>query len=278
MSLCPVNSWIVGETARAFAAHDAALEAYRFDDAARGAYAFVWGTVCDWYLELSKPLLTGEDEGLKAETRATVAWVIDRCLILLHPVMPFVTEALWSRLGRRDAMLALTPWPDFPSDLKDEAADAEIAWTISLIEAIRSVRGEMNVPAGAVLPLIATERSPEAEGYEARNLPLLQRLARVEEVTAGQAPKGAATITVRGATYALPLAGVIDVGAEKARLDRTLAKLAKELGGLRGRLANPNFAASAPPEVVAETRANLEAREADEARLKAARARLEEMD
>ena len=109
--LCAVNSWIVGETARAFAAHDAALQAYRFDDAARGAYAFVWGTVCDWYLELSKPLLTGDDPDLKAETQATVAWVIDRCLILLHPVMPFVTEALWSRLGARDAMLALTPGP-----------------------------------------------------------------------------------------------------------------------------------------------------------------------
>ncbi len=275
--LCAVNSWIVGETARAFAAHDAALEAYRFDDAARGAYAFVWGTVCDWYLELSKPLLTGEDADLKAETQATVAWVIDRCLILLHPVMPFVTETLWGSLGTRDAMLALTPWPEFPGDLNDEAADAEMAWVISLIEGIRSVRGEMNVPAGAVLPLVATERSPDAARFEAGNLALLQRLARIDGIAEGAAPKGAATIAVSGATYALPLAGVIDVAAEKARLDKTLAKLAKELGGLRGRLGNPNFAASAPPEVVAETRANLAAREADEARLKAARARLDDM-
>ncbi|WP_224815914.1 valine--tRNA ligase [Hasllibacter sp. MH4015] len=273
-----VNKWIVTETARARMAHDEALAGYRFNDAAGGLYQFVWGKVCDWYLEFAKPLFASGDDAVIAETHATMAWVIDQCLILLHPTMPFITEELWGEIASRDKMLVHTDWPTYGADLIDEASEREMSWVIHLIESIRSARQQMHVPAGLKCQLLQSDLDEAGQTAFANNAAMIERLARLSDVTPTDAfPKGTVTIAVEGGTFGLPIADLIDVDEEKARLDKTLQKLGKELGGLRGRLNNPKFAESAPPEVVAETRENLAAREEEEARIKQALARLAEV-
>ena len=274
-----VNKWIIGETAKVREEVDAALAAYRFNDAANALYAFVWGKVCDWYVELSKPLLQGDDADKLAETQRVMAWILDQCLVFLHPIMPFITEELWAETGTRDEMLAVTDWPTFAADgLVDSAADDEMNWVISLIEGIRSARAQMNVPAALKVPLVQTEADSAAETAWANNETMIKRLARVDAITvSSETPKGALTVATKGATFALPLADIIDVDAEKARLTKNLGKLAKELGGLRGRLNNPKFRESAPDEVIAEAEGNLALREEEEAQLNAALDRLNEI-
>ncbi|MBE0453275.1 MAG: valine--tRNA ligase [Roseovarius sp.] len=273
-----VNRWIIGETAKTRTAVDEALENFRFNDAAGALYAFVWGTVCDWYVEFSKPLLLDGEAATKAETQATMAWVIDQCLILLHPIMPFVTEELWGTLGQRQKMLVHADWPDYGLDLITPEADREMNWVIALIDQVRSVRAQMHVPAGLHVPLLVTEIGEAGRAAWARNAAMIQRLARIESLSdAATLPKGCATIAVEGATFGLPLADIIDVAEEKARLEKTLGKLAKETGGLRGRLSNPKFVESAPEEVVEEARENLRLREEEETRLRAALDRLAEL-
>jgi len=274
-----VNRWIIGEVAKVREDVDAALAAYRFNDAASALYGFVWGKVCDWYVELSKPLLLDGEEAIKTETQATMAWVLDQSLILLHPIMPFITEELWGVAGTRAKMLVHADWPDYTAaDLVDPAADAEMNWAISLIEGIRSARAQMNVPVSLYVPVVMTEADEAARGAYGRNEVMIKRLARIGDVSeAATAPKGSITIPTNGATFALPLADIIDVGAEKARVQKALDKLGKELGGLRGRLNTPSFVASAPEEVVEEARENLALREAEAAQLNAALARLAEI-
>jgi valyl-tRNA synthetase len=270
-----VNKWIVGETARARMAHDEALTGYRFNDAANGLYAFVWGKVCDWYLEFAKPLFASGDEAVIAETRATMAWVIDQCLVLLHPTMPFITEELWGEIAPRDTMLVHADWPTYGEELIDAEADREMGWVIALIEEVRSVRQQMHVPAGLKVQLLQVELDEKGQAAFDRNAAMIERLARLSEVTpVGEMPKGAVTVAVEGAVFGLPIAELIDVAEEKARLEKVLEKLGKELGGLRGRLKNPKFVESAPEEVVEETRENLAAREEEEAKIRAALERL----
>ncbi|MEM6441518.1 MAG: class I tRNA ligase family protein, partial [Pseudomonadota bacterium] len=266
----PLNRWIVGETGRLRAAVDAALEGYRFNDAASALYGDVWGVFCDWYVELSKPLLSGEDAAARDETRAALAWALDARLKLLHPFMPFVTEALWEQRAARPAMLAVTDWPEIGPEAADAAADAEIGRVTGLIEAIRSVRAEMNVPPSAKLPLVLTEGGAALEAAIREALPLVERLARVEGFEVGEAPKGSVTVPLEGGAAALPLAGVVDGAKEKARLEKALAKVEKEAGGLVRKLENPGFLAKAPEEVVEENRERLEAAREEATRLKAA--------
>ena len=276
-----LNKWIIGEVGRVRVAVDAALEGYRFNDAAAALYGFVWGTLCDRYLELSKPILKGShssgDAG-RLETQTTLAWVLEQSMTLLHPIMPFITEELWGITASRSQMLVHQDWPDYGLELVDAAASEEMSWVIALIDAIRSARAQMNVPAGAKVPLVQVAISPAGEAALAANMAQIQQMARITEVTqVPEMPKGAITITAPQATFGLPLADIIDVAAEKMRLEKSMGKLAKELGGLRGRLNNPKFAISAPPEVLAETQANLEAREEEEAKIATALARLEEI-
>tara|TARA_B100000768_G_scaffold66129_1_gene63557 strand:+ start:5457 stop:8384 length:2928 start_codon:yes stop_codon:yes gene_type:complete len=276
-----LNKWIIGEVGRVRVAVDAALDGYRFNDAASALYAFVWGSVCDRYLELSKPILKGDhssgDAG-RLETQTTLAWVLEQSMTQLHPIMPFITEELWSITAPRDKMLVHQEWPSYGHELVDEAAAAEISWAIALIDAIRSARAQMNVPAGAKVPLVQVQNDAAGSAALAANMAQIQQMARITEVTiAVEMPKGAITVSAPHATFGLPLADIIDVAAEKARLEKNMGKLAKELGGLRGRLGNPKFAASAPPEVLAETQANLAAREEEEQKLSEALARLAEI-
>lgn len=273
-----LNRWIVGETARIREETDAALAAYRFNDAANGLYAFVWGKVCDWYVELSKPLL--QDNAPEAdETRQTLAWVLDQCLILLHPIMPFITEELWGTTAQRGKQLVHADWPTYTTDdLLDPEADRELNWVIGLIESVRSARTQMHVPAGLKVPMITTDMDDTAKAAWDKNEVMIKRLARIETLEQADAfPKGTVAIGAPGATFGLPLEGIIDIGAEQERLQKSLDKLGKEIGGLKGRLSNPKFAASAPEDVVAEAQANLDARQAEADQLQAALDRLAEI-
>jgi valyl-tRNA synthetase len=192
--------------------------------------------------------------------------------------MPFITEELWGEITTRDTMLVHAPWPTYGAEIIDAASEREMSWVISLIEAIRSARQQMHVPAGLKVQLLQTDLDDAGQRAFDNNAAMITRLARLSEVTPTEAfPKGTVTIAVEGGTFGLPIADLIDVGEEKARLEKTLGKLAKELGGLRGRLNNPKFAESAPAEVVEETRANLAAREEEEARIKQALERLNEV-
>ncbi len=271
------NLWIIGETARVREEVDAALAAYKFNDAALALYGFVWGKVCDWYVEFAKPLL--DDEAMADETRQTMRWVIEQCLILLHPIMPFITEELWSATAKRDGMLIHADWPTYSAaDLVDPAAEREMRWVIALIDDIRSARAQMHVPAGLYIPVIELDLDAAGRAAWEKNESLIKRLARIDSLTrADAAPKGAITIAVEGGTFCLPLADIIDVAEEKARLEKTMGKLQKDLGGLQGRLKNPKFAESAPEEVVEETRELAAQKEAEMAKLKAALDRLAEI-
>ena len=268
------NIWIIGETAKALAEVNAALTDCRFDTAADALYKFVWGKVCDWYVEFAKPLFDGEHA---AETRQTMAWVLDQCMILLHPIMPFITEELWSLTGTRAKLLVHTDWPTFGADLVNQTADTEMNWVTTLIDEIRSARAEMRVPVGLKLDMVATAQADLARSAWGRNAALIKKLARIETLTEGAAPKGAITVNVEGAAFAIPLAGIIDTVEEHSRLTKAVEKLAKEIAALKGRLNNPNFVASAPEDVVIEARGNLEARQDEVAKLQAALKRLAEI-
>jgi valyl-tRNA synthetase len=274
-----VNRWIAGETERTAKAVTAAIGAYRFNEAASAIYDFVWGTVCDWYLELTKPVLAGGDGAAKAETRAMTAWVLDQSLALLHPFMPFITEELWGKTAEtgpaRPSLLALGPWPVL-DDLADAAADAEIGWVIGLISEVRSVRSEMNVPAAAKVPLVLIEAGEAAKARAERHNDTIVRLARLESIgLAAAAGKGSAQVVAGDTTAALALAGIIDMAAERARIAKEIGKVANEIKKVVDRLGNPQFMARAPEEVVEELRE----RQADWAgkgrRLAAALARIE---
>jgi len=273
-----VNRWIIGETAKVLADVNAALEAYRFNDAANALYAFVWGKVCDWYVELSKPLLQGDDDTHKAETQATMAWVLDQCLILLHPIMPYVTEELWGTSDDRTSMLVHAQWPSYGADLVDPAADEELNWVISFIDAVRSARAQMNVPAGLYIPVLAINIDPAARAAYTANEAMIKRLARIDNLSdAAETPKGAISVNAGASSFALPLKDIIDVDKENARLSKNLLKLEKEIKGLEGRVNNPKFAQSAPAEVVEEAKTNLSERQGEAEIVRAALARLAEI-
>ena len=273
-----LNRWIATELARAVADVTAALEAYRFNDAAGAAYRFVWNSFCDWYLELAKPIFMGEDEALKAETRATCAYVIDEILKLLHPFMPFITEELWEKTAAeagivRAAMLVTTEWPRGGSTTS-EAAD-EIDWLVSLITEIRSVRAEMNVPAGAQIPLVLVGAGDVTKVRAKTHEAAILRLARISSIAhADVAPKASAQIVLGETTACLPLEGVIDVAAERNRLSKELEKASQEIGRIDKMFSNPQFMAKAKEEVIEENREKRDEYVARKAKVEEALARL----
>ncbi|MGH6814281.1 MAG: valine--tRNA ligase, partial [Hyphomicrobiaceae bacterium] len=253
-----LNRWIASETQRAVEAVTAALEAYKFNDAAGAIYEFTWGVFCDWYVELIKPVLTGDDEQAKAETRAMAAWVLDQILKLLHPFMPFVTEELWAHLvehgERRRSLLALSPWPAL-SGLDHAESVEEIGWLLQVVSEVRSVRSEMNVPAAARIPLIVVGAAKEIRARTLRHEETIKRLARIDDISfAKTAPKDAALLVIGTTTAALPLAGVIDMAAERKRLEKEIDKTERETVKIADKLAKPEFLAKAPEDVVEEAR------------------------
>ena len=276
----PLNRWIVGETQKTAQAVTEAIAACGFDDAANGLYRFIWNTYCDWYVELSKPLLKGADEVAKAETQATAAWVLDVILKLLHPIMPFLTEELWTQtadLGapRPEGLLISAAWPELPASLLDPKSEAEIGLIIDAISEGRSVRQELNVPLSARPPLLVVEASDAQRQVLAANAPLIAQLLRVAEVRFESAvPEGAIPYVVAGATLALPVAEFIDLAAERTRLSKEVASLGAEADKLAKKLGNPDFVARAPEEVVEENRERLAEAQTAKAKLEAALKRL----
>ncbi|VAW23783.1 Valyl-tRNA synthetase, partial [hydrothermal vent metagenome] len=252
----PLNNWILGATAAAVEAVTMAIEQYRFNESANAAYDFVWGTFCDWYIELAKPTLMGENEAAKSETRATAAYVLDQILKLLHPFMPFVTEQLWEQTGQngpaRKTMLVLADWPSL-AGLGQKDADDEINWLVELISGIRSVRSEMNVPAGARIPMEVTDANPATRERLKTHQDAIMRLARISEITlVDNVPHEAAQLVLNEANFALPLGDVIDLAVEKARLSKEIAKLDAEIAKINNKLNNKQFIAKAPAEIITE--------------------------
>ena len=250
-----VNKWMLGELARANHAVDKALSDFRLNEAAAALYEFVWGVVCDWYVELTKPIVQGPDGPEKDETRAVTAYVLRETAKLLHPVMPFITEEIWDKTGHRAEHGALIgqPWPEAPAP--DAAADGEMGWLVKLISDIRSARSELNVPAGAKLKLMVVGGDATTQQRLKTHEAAIERLARIEGIeAAAAAPKGALQIVVGEATYALPVGDVIDLKAESARLTREIKKLADEIAKIDAKLGNANFMSRAPEDVVEEQR------------------------
>ncbi|WP_448952266.1 valine--tRNA ligase [Labrys neptuniae] len=272
-----LNRWIAGEAEKAVGEIQRAIEAYRFNDAASAVYRFIWNVVCDWYVELAKPIIEGEDEAARTETRAMVAFILDQSTLLLHPFMPFITEELWSLTAGpapRAQMAALTAWPDL-GGLLDAAADEEIGWLVDLVAEIRSIRTEVGVPGGAQVPLVMVNASNAVEARVAAHGETLKRLARISEISfAPSAPKGSVQIIARGAVAALALEGIVDIEAEKARLKKETDKIDGEIAKINAKLGNPDFIARAKEEVIEENRERLEEASARRAKLQDALAGL----
>ena len=275
----PLNRWILGEAAKAAAETAFAIEAYRFNDAANAVYRFVWSVFCDWHLELAKPVLQGPaDPAARAETQATIAHVLDTIYALVHPFMPFLTEELWAIKGEagpgREGPLALGPWPTQGFEV-DEAVEAEIGWVVDLIAEIRSVKSEMGVPPSTLTPLVLVAPSHRAETGARAWSESIRRLARVSSIERAEAaPPGSLELVVRGEAVALPLAGVVDLGAERARLDKEIARVRLEIAKVEAKLGNPDFVARAPEDIIAEHEDRLETFQARLVKLNAARERL----
>lgn len=300
-----LNRWIAHETARATREVTDAIQAYRFNDAAGSMYRFVWNIYCDWYLELAKPVLMGADSPAKAETQASIAWARDEILKLLHPFMPFLTEELWAVTAQRDGLLALAEWPlKAPAapiiaaaiagdpmampvivvpapeieQFSDPAAEAEIGWLIELISAIRSMRAEMNIPPATLFPLVLVGASADIKSRAERWSDVMKRLARLGDISfADRAPDGSVQLLVRGEVAAIPLKGVIDLAAEKVRLDKELAKADADIKRVDAKLGNEKFVANAPEEVIDEQREKRDEAEARKAKILEALERLKDV-
>jgi valyl-tRNA synthetase len=273
-----LNRWIAHETGKAVRDITEAIEAYKFNEAAGSAYRFVWNIFCDWYLELVKPVLQGTDGAAKDETRAMTAWARDEILKLLHPFTPFVTEELWQVTGEsgsaRDGLLALAPWPK-REGLDDLAAEAEIGWVVDLVTAVRSVRAEMNITPATAIPLVLVAASTATQARASRWDETMRRLARLSDISfAERAPQGAVQLIVRGEVAALPLKGVIDFAAEKARLEKEMARVTSDIARIDAKLGNADFVARAPEDVVEGEREKREEAEARRLKIDEALARL----
>ncbi|MDX3899414.1 MAG: valine--tRNA ligase [Sphingobium sp.] len=272
----PVNRWIIGEVVATVQALDLAMADLRFDAAANAIYHFVWDQFCDWYIELGKPVSIGEERGqMDAETRAVAGWAFDQILVMLHPFMPFITEELWHALGERECDLIVARWPQVDAQSIDAMAGQEIDWLIRLVSAVRAARTELNVPPGAKMSAHVRDADETTRARIGRQAGALARLARIEALSFDPAPAGgAAQVVVDEATFALPLEGVIDLDAEKARLAKGLAAAEKERDSLGNRLSNQAFVEKAKPEAIAKAREDHAEKSAEADRLKAALDRL----
>jgi len=274
----PVNQWILSELADCVADVTKGIEEYRFNEAAGAVYKFIWNTLCDWYLELIKPLLMGMDDAAKAETRAVCGYVLDESLKLLHPFMPFITEELWDRRAPGRAheagFLMRQSWPQMTAFGHAEAT-AEIEWLIEMISEIRSLRNDLGVPAGAKVPLTLVHPSAVDAQRLMRHDEVLRRMARLDDTGTGDAlPAGSVSSVVGGSVVALQIGNLIDKAEAQNRLDKEIASLEKDILSTEKKLANADFVARAPEEIVEENRERVKDWTVRRDKLKAARASL----
>ncbi|CAM1643804.1 Valyl-tRNA synthetase [Bartonella choladocola] len=272
-----LNRWILTELSKTIEAVTSGIETYRFNDAAAAVYRFIWNTLCDWYLELLKPIFQGEDESEKKEAQACVAWVLEQVYKILHPFMPYMTEELWALTAtdqhKRTTMLALASWPDI--NFRDEKAAEDINWLIDVVGGIRSARAEMNVPAGAMAPLVIVEAGNTTKERVERHEAAIKRLARIETIDfANKVPDAAAQIILGEATFCMPLGKLIDFEAERARLHKEMGKIDLDIEKVEKKLDNPKFVANAKPEIVEAERERLTELEAAKEKLAIALKRL----
>jgi valyl-tRNA synthetase len=275
-----LNKWALSECAKAIDEVSAGIQNYKFNEAALAAYRFVWNVFCDWTLELAKPVLQGADSPAKDETRATIAFIFDEICKLLHPFMPFLTEELWAIKGqegpKRETILALTPWSNL-DHLIDPQAEAEIGWVVDLVTEIRSARSETNVPAGAQIPLALVASSADVQARAGRWGDIVKRLARISDMSfVDAAPKSSIQFLIRGEVAALPLEGVIDLDAERARLAKEIQKLDVDVAKIDTKLGNADFIKRAPEEVVEEQRERREEALTRKAKMEEALGRLKD--
>ena len=276
------NQWIIGEVQQVCEEIEKAMADLRFDAAANAIYQFTWSKFCDWYLELIKPVFAegADPEAMPAvETRAVAGWALDQIFVMLHPFMPFITEELWhaqaiNHGGDRTYDLILAQWPNPRAETSKEATDA-IDWVIELTTNTRSAKNELGIAPGAKLAAFLPEPSELARSTVERSAAAIERLARLTPVALGEPPAGPAMqVSAMGDTFIVPLEGIIDIAAEKARLEKALAASEKEAKSLEGRLSNANFVERAKPEAVEKARADLAHHQGEVERLKAALARL----
>ena len=270
------NQWIIGEVQQTVEALDKAMGELRFDAAANLVYHFTWDRFCDWYLELIKPVLQSDEDGpIQAETKAVAGWALDQIMVMLHPFMPFVTEELWHAQGDRAYDLIHAKWPNPRAEVSKDATDA-IDWVIALTTATRGARNELGISPGEKLPAFIAQPSTLAQSVIDRSSAAIERLARLSPITVGEAPGGAAMQVGTGSdVFIVPLEGVIDIAAERTRLQKALAASQKEAKSLEGRLGNANFVERAKPEAVEKAKADLTFHQAEAARLGSALERLE---
>jgi valyl-tRNA synthetase len=278
-----VNRWIAGALADTAARVATAIDEFKFNEAASALYQFTWGTFCDWYVEFTKPILTGTDEPAKAETRATTAWALGEIVHLLHPIMPYITEELWRHLtDAKQGMLLTARWPSYPAGLVDRAAMAEMDWIVALISAIRTARSEMNVPAASEIAAYVMDSGEDGRRWIAAHRDLIARLARLAKIEAPSSDerprllgaKSAIQVVVGGATLSLDLAGTVDLEKERARLTKEAGSIESDIAKVAQKLGNEQFIAKAKPEVVEEQRERQMELRASLDRVRAALARI----
>ncbi|MEE4338463.1 valine--tRNA ligase [Erythrobacter sp.] len=281
------NQWIIGEVAETARAIEKAMEDLRFDAAASAIYHFVWDRFCDWYLELIKPVFAegADPDAMPAvETREVAGWALDQILVMLHPFMPFITEELWHSQAelagaKRPYELIVAKWPEPDAEVSKAATDA-IDWVIDLTTNVRSAKNELGIAPGAKLAAFVPSPSDLAASTIERSSAAIERLARLTPVTLGEAPQGPAMqVTAQAGSegadvFVIPLEGIIDIEAEKARLAKALEASRKEARSLEGRLGNPNFVEKAKPEAVEKAREDHAHHTSEIERLEAALARL----
>ncbi|MBW3098108.1 valine--tRNA ligase [Pseudohoeflea coraliihabitans] len=270
------NRWILTELSRTTDAVREAIETYRFNEAAGALYRFIWNNLCDWYLELLKPVFSEGEAADQAESRACAAHVLVETCKLLHPFMPHMTEELWAHFtDGKQGLLCHADWPE--ADFAEAAAADEINWLIELVGGVRSVRAEMNVPPAAKAPLVIVGADQTITARLATHDAAIRRLARASDiVTAEAAPAGSAQIIVGDVTACLPLGDLVDLDAEAQRLDKALGKIEADIAKISRKLDNEKFVANAKPEVVAGERDKLADLEGQKALLDQARQRVSE--
>ena len=276
-----LNKWIVGKVVEAERAMSGAIDTYRFNDAASSIYQFTWNTFCDWYVEFAKPMFMGDDENARAETQATAAWVLDQILLLMHPITPFITEELWTKLSdKRTSSIMIAEWPELDDTLINTSANEEMDWVVRLISQVRTIRSEMNVPPGAKIPLILKDAGERAQSCLVNHADLLKRVARLSslELLSGDVPAGSVQDVIDEAILILPISETIDLTEEKSRLGKEIDKQTAEIDRFKKKLSNERFVTSAPDEVVATERQKLADAQQTKIKLQEARERLVDLE